>query len=319
MSDKLEEKNDKNNREKSEVKEDKIEDIDSKLGDEEEEEDENKNINFETVGKVKETDIPEKKEEKEEQKKENVQEDKITTTKYTTTKFTTTKIEKTPNISFVLSSADLHCEFEDLNKLGEKLSENAEIEKRGEKEEQIEKNKYFDRIKLFIKKPKKYAFIYKSGKIVCYGAKSIEESKNVCKKCANIIESCGYKIELKENDIKINNISGNFDLNFEINLKKYYQKLIEFSKHNDVKIIKISGKSKSNCKIDGKKYKELVECSKFYKETESFPGVALHNEKSKFFIRAFSTGKTIFGGAKNKDQIKEEYKKLYPLLYQCKK
>lgn len=317
MTDKLEEKNDKNNTEKSEVKEDQIEDINENVPDEEEIEDEN--INFPKVGDVEETNIPEKKEKKEEQKKEKVQEDKITTTKYTTTIFTTTKVEKTPNINFVLSSADLHCKFEDLNKLGEKLSENAEIEKRGEKEEQIKKNKYFDRIKLFIKKPKKYAFIYKSGKIVCYGAKSIEESKNVCKECANIIENCGYKIELKENDIKINNISGNFDLNFEINLKEYYQKLIEFSKLSDIKIRKISGESKSNCKIYGKKYKELVECSKFYNEPESFPGVLLYNEKSKFFIRAFSSGKTTFGGAKNKDQITEEYNKLYPLLCQCKK
>lgn len=319
MSDKSEEKNDKNNIEKSEVKEDKIEDIDSKLDDEEEEEDENKNINFEKVGEVKETNIPEKKEEKEEQKKENVQEDKITTTKYTTTKFTTTKVKKTPNINFVQSSANLHCKFEDLNKLGEKLSENAEIEKRGKKEEQIEKKKYFDRIKLLIEKPKKFAFIYKSGKIVCFGAKNVEESKNVCKKCANIIENCGYKVELKENDIKINNISGNFDLNFKINIKKYYQKLIELSKSKDINISKISGESKSNSKINGKKCQELVECSKFYNETNSFSGVNLYNEKSKFFIRAFSSGKTTFGGAKNKDQIEEEYKKLYPLLYQSKK
>lgn len=83
----------------------------------------------------------------------------------------------------MLSSAD----FEK-----EKIPEIVKIEKRATKDQQIEKSNYFNRIILIIQNPKIYAFIYKSGKIVCYGAKSIKESINTWFKCVNIIKSCGY-------------------------------------------------------------------------------------------------------------------------------
>ena len=45
---------------------------------------------------------------------------------------------------------------------------------------------------------------------------------------------------------------------------------------------------------------------------------ALYNEETHFFIRTFSSGKILFGGAKSEAQINEEYEKIYPLLYQSK-
>ena len=318
----MDEKNNKNNTEKPEVKEDDLNGIESLIPDiGEEGEEEIKEVTFEKIKNIKE---PEKEDKKEEQKNEKYpQTDEIKTTKYTTNIFKTTKaeyvennekienVENEPKISFVLSTANLNYKFEDLKELVEKMPEIAEFEERLKKEEQIEKDNYFNRIKLFIEKPKKFAYVYKSGEIVCYGAKSIEESKNACDKCAEIIKKCGYKIEFNKNDIKIKNISGNFNLNFKINLKAYLENLKDYKKNN----------SNFNFEINSKKNnQELIESSIFYKETDSFPGVTLYNysEQSKFFIRIFSSGKGIFGGAINEEQINEGYKTLKPLLYKSK-
>jgi TATA-box binding protein (TBP) (component of TFIID and TFIIIB) len=317
MSDK---KDEKNNTEKSELKGDNVDELENAIPDirEEGEEEINKR-NFKNIENI--ANEHEKGDKKEEQKNEQYRHiDEIKTTKYTTKIFQTTKIEydenienveNEPKISFVLSTANLNYQFEDLNELVEKMPERAEFQKRGKKKEQVKKNRYFNRIKLFIEKPKKFAFVNKSGKIVCYGAKSIEESKNACIKCASIIKSCGYNIKFKKCDIEIKNISGNFDLNFKINLKKYLHNLKEFSKSNN----------NFNFEINSKKNQQkLKKSSIFYNEQDIFPGVTLYfkGEESNFFIRTFSSGKAIFGGAKNESQIKEKYKKLKQLLDKCK-
>jgi TATA-box binding protein (TBP) (component of TFIID and TFIIIB) len=85
-----------------------------------------------------------------------------------------------------------------------------------------------------------------------------------------------------------------------------------------------------------KKYhqKLIEEKLQSYYEPDSCLGVVYYkmeasidkNEKSKgkktksnFFIKTSSSGKTNFGGAKDENQIMEEYKKIIPLLYKCKK
>jgi TATA-box binding protein (TBP) (component of TFIID and TFIIIB) len=311
MNDNLEEKNDKINVEKSEDKEDYINEISSKLRDEEE--DEGQKINFGKIGNIEKINIPEIEDKKEEKKNEKLpQTDQITTTLHTTNLFKTTIVEKIPKINFVHCSANLHYEFEDLNKL-EKRPEIIEIEKRGNKKDQAKKNKCFDRIKLLIEKPNKYAFLSKSGKVIYTGAKSINESISACFKVANIIKSWGYNIHLKKRDIKINNISGTYNLNFKIHLKNFHQQLLEYSKNNDIKVKKISKKS-----ILKKCNQKLKESPKSYKDPDSFPGVELSYRKSKFCIKTFSSGKTTFGGAKTEEQINEEYKKLFPIYNKCK-
>lgn len=314
-------KDKKNDAEKSEVKQDEFNDLDlsSDKGEEGENGKEEEINNFDYIKNV--ANEPEKEDKKEDQKAEKLpQADEIITTKYTTNIFKTKKIEDVgnnvkienveiePKINFVLSSANLNYKFEDLKELFEKMSDRAEFEKRGYLEEQIEKNKYFDRIKLFIEYPKKFAFVYKSGDIVCYGAKSIKESKNACEKCASIIKNCGYNIKLNKNDIKINNISGNFNFNFKINRKKYLENLKRYSKNN----------KNFNFKCSSEKNHQKSSIS--FNKKDNFPGITLYFESgtSNFFIKTFSSGSTVFGGAKNEDQIKENYKKLKQLLDECK-
>jgi TATA-box binding protein (TBP) (component of TFIID and TFIIIB) len=334
MSDRLDEKNGENNLENLEEKEDDdINDIISALKDEEEDQ----NINFNKIKNDIITNTLEKEEKKDDQKIEKNVQPNDTTTKYTTTKiFKTTKIEniteekqketeeeKVPKINFVLSSVDLKFELDFKKFEEEKIQEIVVIEKRGKKEQQIETRKYFDRIKLAIQKPKVNAFIYKSGKIVCYGAKSIKESKIACFKCVKIIESCGYdNINIRENDIKINNISGTLNFNFKINLKKYHQKLIEekLQSYYDpdncpgVLYYKMETSIDENENFKGEDEKPKDKNEKTKDKTKKSKG----KKNSKFFIKTSSSGKTNFGGAKDENQIMEEYKKIITLLYKCK-
>ena len=305
--------NNKKNSEKSDKKEDDIliNEISSKLQDEEE--DQGQKINFCKIENIEKTSFPEEENGKNQKKDDEkcLQINRNASTQYTTNLFKVSKVEIVPNINFIQCSANLHYNFEDLNKFSEKIPEIAEIEKRGYKKDQLKKKSCFNRIKLLIEKPNKFIYLFKSGKMIYSRAKSIKESRNACFKCANIIKRCGYNIELKEDDIKINNISGNIlskiflnYLNFRINLKKYLQKLREYSKNNDIKIKNILDK------FTLKKYcQKLKESPISYNEPDSFPGVELYYIKSKFFIRTFSSGKQFLEELKMKSKLMKNIKK----------
>lgn len=49
-----------------------------------------------------------------------------------------------------------------------------------------------------IREPKTTALIFTSGKMVCTGAKSEDQSYDAAKKYCKAIKKCGYKVDLKE-------------------------------------------------------------------------------------------------------------------------
>ena len=53
-------------------------------------------------------------------------------------------------------------------------------------------------------------------------------------------------------------------------------------------------------------------------EPELFPGLIYHMRKPELTLLVFKSGKMNFVGAKNKDDIFEALKKIYPLLYKFK-
>ncbi len=201
-----------------------------------------------------------------------------TETKHTTTLFKTTKIEIKSSINFVNSSVILNCPLN----LVDILSKNQNIS---------EYQKAYNRIKMLIKEPKIYTFIYgkgkkgRNGKIVCIGAKSEKESKMGCIQCANIIKKCGYNVNIEEKDIKINNIAASCNVNFKINL-------LELSK-----------------KVSDLKYYA------FY-EPEIFPGLVCRfkNKKGGLFARIFNEGKLNISGAKTEKEINKTFDELYSYL-----
>ena len=203
----------------------------------------------------------------------------ITETKNTTNLFTVNKIENSPSISTILSNADLDCEL-DLDNIVEKNPQIA-----------IKENGVFKRVRMIIfKKQKISTFIYKTGKILCYGAKSVEDSKRACYKCAEIIKNCGYKVK----DIKpeIKNIAGNYKFNFKISLKKLYENL------KKEKVPKVSY------------------------DPENFPGVTYYikkNSDSKLVSKIFPSGKIIITGAKDEKEFHDAFETIKTMVLKYKK
>lgn len=68
-----------------------------------------------------------------------------------------------------------------------------------------------------IREPKTTALIFASGKMVCTGAKSEEESRLAARKYARIIQKLGFPAKFSE--FKIQNIVGSCDVQFPIRLE----------------------------------------------------------------------------------------------------
>ncbi len=132
--------------------------------------------------------------------------------------------------------------------------------------------------------PKAAALIFGSGKIVCTGAKSIDDVKTVIKKVLGIIKSTGTKVPT-DYGVDVENIVASAKLDGRLNLDK-----IAFN-------------------LENSEY-----------EPEQFPGLVyrmIENGKSKVAFLLFSSGKIICTGARTVKDIKYAvdivYKKLVKL------
>ena len=148
-----------------------------------------------------------------------------------------------------------------------------------------------------IKEPKTAALIFNSGFIIVLGAKDKEKSKEAAKIFAKQIKNLGYKVRF--NNFKIVNIVATCDLGFPIKLTKL-----------NIKLNSMLSKNQSN---NGKDEK-----SPCHYEPEVFPGLIYHMRKPELTLLVFKSGKMNFVGAKNKDDIFEALKKIYPLLFKYK-
>ena len=68
-----------------------------------------------------------------------------------------------------------------------------------------------------IRDPKTTALIFASGKMVCTGAKSEEQSRLAARKYARIVQKLGFPAKFTE--FKIQNIVGSCDVKFPIRLE----------------------------------------------------------------------------------------------------
>lgn len=149
--------------------------------------------------------------------------------------------------------------------------------------------KRFAAVIMRIKDPKTTALIFSSGKMVCTGAKSEEESKKAARKFAKIIKSLGFKVDFKE--FKVQNIVGSCDIKFKIHLTKLNSYLGGMNEKNK----------------NGRKFR----C---HYEPEAFPGLIYHMNKPEIVLLIFVSGKIVLTGAKQKNEIFEAFEKIYPVL-----
>ena len=129
-----------------------------------------------------------------------------------------------------------------------------------------------------IANPKSTALIFQTGKIVCTGTKSIEESKIASKKFAKIIKTIGYGI--RYSNFNVQNIVGSCDVKFPITLRSLFDSNTEFCQY----------------------------------EPEVFPGLVWRMASPKVTLLVFSTGKVVLTGAKDEESLNYAYRNIYKIL-----
>lgn len=115
-----------------------------------------------------------------------------------------------------------------------------------------------------LKEPKTATLLFRSGKVVCTGAKSLDDVKVAIGKVAKHIEKAGIIIDIEPN-IEVQNIVASSDLEQEINL-------------NTVAI--------------------TLGLEKVEYEPEQFPGLVYRLDDPKVVVLLFGSGKMVCTGAK---------------------
>jgi len=133
-----------------------------------------------------------------------------------------------------------------------------------------------------MKKPKAAALIFGSGKIVCTGARSVDDVHTVIKKVVSMVEKCGIKVP-KGFKIQVENIVASARINARLNLDT-----IAFS----------------------------LESSEY--EPEQFPGLVYRMKKPKVAFLLFGSGKIVCTGARSIEDVHIAVKKVSKQLKQIK-
>lgn len=143
--------------------------------------------------------------------------------------------------------------------------------------------KRFAAVIMRIREPKTTALIFSSGKVVCTGAKSEDDSRLAARKYARIIQKIGFNVKFQ--DFTIQNIVGSCDVGFPIRLDGLQSAHSNFSSY----------------------------------EPELFPGLIYRMHQPKIVLLIFVSGKIVITGAKLRDDIKRAFDNIYPILRDFKK
>jgi len=143
--------------------------------------------------------------------------------------------------------------------------------------------KRFAAVIMRIREPKTTALIFASGKMVCTGAKSEEDSLLASKKYAKII----YKLNGSTRflDFKIQNIVGSCDVKFPIRLEGLAYAHNQYASY----------------------------------EPELFPGLIYRMYQPKLVLLIFVSGKIVLTGAKTRGDILKAFENIFPVLTEFKK
>jgi transcription initiation factor TFIID TATA-box-binding protein len=127
-------------------------------------------------------------------------------------------------------------------------------------------------------KPKAAALIFSSGKVICTGARSVNEVKEIFEKIVRVIKKTGVEIQ-KDYKIQIENIVASVKFDSKLNLDT-----VAFN-------------------LENSEY-----------EPEQFPGLVYRMDQPKVAFLLFSSGKLICTGGRNVNEIKVAIDKIYSKL-----
>ncbi|KAG9509448.1 TATA-box-binding protein, partial [Fragariocoptes setiger] len=170
-----------------------------------------------------------------------------------------------PQLQNIVSTVNLGCKL-DLKKIA-LHARNAEYNP-----------KRFAAVIMRIREPRTTALIFSSGKMVCTGAKSEEQSRLGARKYARIVQKLGF--DAKFLDFKIQNMVGSCDVKFPIRLEGLVLTHSQFSSY----------------------------------EPELFPGLIYRMVKPRIVLLIFVSGKVVLTGAKVRSEIYEAFENIYPIL-----
>ncbi|XP_014213204.1 TATA-box-binding protein [Copidosoma floridanum] len=134
-----------------------------------------------------------------------------------------------------------------------------------------------------IRNPKATALIFRSGKLVCTGARCEEDSFLASKKFARIIQKIGFPVKFSE--FKIQNIVATADVKFPIKLEYLNSMHQQFSSY----------------------------------EPELYPGLIYRMILPRVVLLIFVNGKVVLTGAKNRQELKDALGNIYPILRSFRK
>merc|ERR1711879_407717 len=143
--------------------------------------------------------------------------------------------------------------------------------------------KRFAAVIMRIREPRTTALIFSSGKMVCTGAKSEDLSRLAARKYARVIQKLGFQVKFV--DFKIQNMVASVDVQFPIRLEGLVLTHPQFCNY----------------------------------EPELFPGLIFRMVKPKIVLLIFVSGKVVLTGAKQKEDIDQAFKNIYPILKQFSK
>ncbi len=132
----------------------------------------------------------------------------------------------------------------------------------------------FPGLVLRIKEPKTSALIFSSGKIVCTGARTMEQVDEAIQKIIKSLEKINIKITIKP-EVTIQNMVASGSVGMDLNLNKL------------------------TIKLDNTEY-----------EPEQFPGLVYKLNEAKATFLLFSNGKIVCTGTKSEDEAKAALEKL---------
>lgn len=134
-----------------------------------------------------------------------------------------------------------------------------------------------------IRNPRATALIFSSGKLVCTGARSEEDSLLAARKFARIIQKLGFSV--KFSNFKIQNIVATCDVKFPVKLEGLYREHSQFCSY----------------------------------EPELYPGLIYRVVQPRVVLLIFVNGKVVLTGAKNRSELKTALHYIYPILHQYRK
>lgn len=141
----------------------------------------------------------------------------------------------------------------------------------------------FNGVVMRLREPRCTALIFRTGKIVCTGARTEEQANLGTRMFARILQKLGFPVKFR--DYRLQNIVATVDLRFPIRLESLHRMHGQFSSY----------------------------------EPELFPGLIYRMVRPRLVMLIFVNGKIVFTGAKSRNDIIECLKLIHPILLSFRK